>query len=95
MPMFRPDIPPHVSEIIRYLSPDLKGSIKAAIRALCVNPNEGEPLVKELEGLWKYRVKRFRIVYTIDRRHKVIRVMAIRHRWSVYEEVTERLHHQT
>ena len=95
MPMFRPDIPPHVSEIIPHLSPDLKGSIKAAIRALCVNPNEGEPLVKELEGLWKYRVKRFRIVYTIDRRHKVIRVMAIRYRRSVYEEVTERLHHQT
>lgn len=94
MPMFRPDIPPHVSEIIRHLSPDLKGSIKAAIRSLCVNPNEGEPLVKELEGLWKYRVKRFRIVYTIDRRHKVIRVMAIGHRRSVYEEVTERLHHQ-
>ena len=62
------------------LSPELKGSIKAAIRALCINPNEGEPLVKELEGLWKYRVKRFRIVYAIDRRHKVIRVMAIRHR---------------
>ncbi len=51
MPMFRPDIPPHVSEIIRHLSPDLKGSIKAAIRALCVNPKEGEPLVKEIGGI--------------------------------------------
>ncbi len=95
MPVFRADIPPHVAEIIRHLSPDLKRSIKAAVRALCMNPNEGEPLVKELEGLWKYRVQRFRIVYAIDRRRKVIRMMAIGHRRSVYEEVTERIHQQS
>lgn len=87
--MFRADIPPHVSEVIRHLSPDLKGSIKAAVRALCLNPGEGAPLVKELEGLWKYRVNRFRIVYAIDQRRKVIRVMAIGHRQSVYEELAE------
>ncbi len=89
--MFRLDIPPHVSVAIRHLSQDLKRSIKAAVRALCVNPNEGAPLVKELEGLWKYRVRRFRIVYAIDRRRKVIRVMAVGHRRSVYEQVTEHL----
>ena len=85
--MFQPDISPHVSETIRRFPPDLKRSIKAAVRALCLNPNEGAPLVKELEGLWKYRVRRFRIVYAIDRRRKVIRVMAIGHRRTVYEEV--------
>ncbi len=89
--MFRPDIPAHVSAAIRHLSPDLKRNIKAAVRALCVNPSEGAPLVKELEGLWKYRVRRFRIVYAIDRRRKVIRVMAVGHRRSVYEQVTEHL----
>jgi mRNA interferase RelE/StbE len=89
--MFLADIPPHAAEVIRHLSPDLKRSIKAAVRALCVNPSEGAPLVKELEGLWKYRVSRFRIVYAIDRRRKVIRVMAVGHRRSVYEEVTKHL----
>ncbi len=87
--MFCPDIPPHVSEAFGHFSPDLKRSIKAAVRALCVNPNDGDPLVKELEGLWKYRVRRFRIVYAIDQRRKVIRVMVIGHRREVYEEVTE------
>ena len=89
--MFRADIPPHVSEVIRHLSPDLKRSVKAAVRALCMNPSEGAPLVKELEGLWKYRVRRFRIVYAIDRRRKVIRGMAVVHRRSMYEEVTKHL----
>ena len=87
--MFRPDFPPHVAESIRHFSPDLKCSIKAAVRALCVNPSEGTSLVKELEDLWKYRVRRFRIVYAIDRRRKVIRIMAVVHRRSVYEEVAE------
>jgi mRNA interferase RelE/StbE len=89
--MFRADIPPHAAEVIRHLSPDLKRSIKAAVRALCVNPSEGAPLVKELKGLWKYRVRRFRIVYAIDQRRKVLRVMAIGHRRSVYEELSEDL----
>jgi len=60
--VFRPDIPPHVAAVIRHLPPDLKRSIKAAIRALSHAPESGTPLVRELERFWKYRVRRFRIV---------------------------------
>jgi len=28
----------------------------------------GEALLRELAGLWKYKVRRFRIVYEIDRK---------------------------
>jgi mRNA interferase RelE/StbE len=41
--------------------------------------------------LWKYRVRRFRIVYAIDRKTRVIRLMAVGHRRHVYEELTVRL----
>ncbi|WP_454062592.1 type II toxin-antitoxin system RelE family toxin [Candidatus Nitrospira salsa] len=91
MASFQLDIPPHIAEIIRRLPPDIKRSIKSAVRTLCSTPTEGEPLVKELEGLWKYRVRRFRIVYAIDRKRKVIRIFAIGHRRSIYEEVTEQV----
>ncbi|MCH8040015.1 MAG: type II toxin-antitoxin system RelE/ParE family toxin [Nitrospinae bacterium] len=89
MPAFRPDIPPHVAEVIRHFPPDLKQSIKSAIRALSANPNGGEPLVRELEGFWKFRVKRFRIVYTIDRRRKMIRIIAVGHRHRIYDQIAE------
>jgi hypothetical protein len=36
MTAFQPDIPPHVAEIIRHLPPDVKRSIKQALRALSV-----------------------------------------------------------
>ena len=88
---FRPDIPPHVAEVIRALHPDLKRSIKAAIRGIATDPECGEPLMRELDGLWKYRVRRFRIVYAIDRKSRVIRLIAVGHRQSIYENLTAKL----
>ena len=91
MSPFRPDIPPHVAEVVRALHPDLKRSIKAAIRNIATDPECGEPLMRELDGLWKYRVRRFRIVYAIDRRARIIRLIAIGHRQSIYEDLTAKL----
>lgn len=88
---FCPDIPPHVGEVIRSFHPDLKRSIKAAVRAIATDPECGEPLMRELDGLWKYRVRRFRIVYAIDRKAHVIRLIVVVHRQSVYEDLTAKL----
>lgn len=95
MKPFRPDTPPHVAEVIRSLHPDLKRSIKAAVRAIATGPECGVPLLRELDGLWKYRVRRFRIVYAIDRKARVIRLMAVGHRRLVYEELSARLRRTT
>jgi mRNA interferase RelE/StbE len=91
MAAFQPDIPPHVAEIIRHLPPDVKRSIKQALRALSVAPDAGEPLRRELEGLWKYRVRRFRIIYAIDHDHRLMRIVAVGHRRGIYEETAEQL----
>jgi mRNA interferase RelE/StbE len=87
----RPEIPPHVAEILRRLHPDLKPRIKAAIRALTRDPGLGEPLKRELEGLWKYRVRRFRIVYAVDRSRRVFRILAIGHRQRIYEDIAKQV----
>ena len=92
---FRPDIPPHVAEVIRSLHHDLKRSIKAALRNIATDPECGEPLMRELDGLWKYRVRRFRIVYTIDRKARVIRLIAVGHRQSIYEDLIAKLRTKT
>ena len=83
MTPFRPDIPPHVAEVIRSLHPDLKRSIKAAVRGIATDPECGAPLLRELDGFW--------IVYAIDRKRRVIRLMAVGHRRHMYEELTVRL----
>jgi mRNA interferase RelE/StbE len=81
---FRPDIPPHVAELIRSLHPDLKRPIKSAIRAIAADPECGNPLKRELDGLRKYRVRRFCIVYAVDQKIRIIRLMAVGHRRYVY-----------
>ena len=84
---YRLDIPLHVAEILRHLPPELKRPIKSALQALGRDPALGEPLQRELEGLWKYRVRRFRIVYAFDRGSRILRVFAVGHRQTIYEEV--------
>ena len=91
MAVYRPDIPTHVAEIIRHLPPDVKRSIKQALRALSAHPFTGAPLVRELSGLWTFKVRRFRIIYDVDRRARVIRIFAVGHRREVYEELANRL----
>ena len=95
MAVFRPDIPPHVAEVIRHLAPDIKRSVKQALRALCSDPFSGEPLLRELAGLRKFRVRRFRIVYEIDREKRLLRIFAVGHRRGVYEQVADQLRRTT
>lgn len=94
MTTFRPDIPPHVAKVIRSLHPDLKRSIRSAIRAIATETECGEPLQRELDGLRKFRVRRFRIVYAVNRKTRVIRLLAVGHRQQVYEELAARLRHK-
>jgi mRNA interferase RelE/StbE len=88
---FTLDIPPEAADVIRHLSPDLKRGIREALRALSLSPHEGVPLVQELDGKWRYRVRRYRIVYEIDSRSRVLRVVAVGHRRHIYEQVAARL----
>lgn len=87
MPAYRLAIPPHVAERIRHLPPDLKRGVREAIRAIANDPGRGEPLRRELQAYMKYRVRRFRIVYRVDRKAKAVMIMALGHRRSVYEDV--------
>jgi mRNA interferase RelE/StbE len=87
----RAEFAPHVAAIVRRLVPDLKQSVKQAVRALRADPEVGEPLQRELEGLWRYRVRRFRIVYRVDRRRRVIEILAVGHRSTVYDAVAAEL----
>ena len=89
MGRYRPVIPPDVATVVRRLHPDLKQSVKSALRTLCDDPSAGEPLRRELEGLWKYRVRRFRIVYSVDRARHLLHVVAVGHRRTVYEALSE------
>jgi len=87
VPPFTLDIPPHVADVLRHLPPDVKRPVKAAIRAIAANPGIGAPLERGLNGLWQFRVRRFRIVYAVHRSRTIVRVMAVAHRRRVYDDL--------
>ena len=91
MRVFRIDVPPHVAEVVRHLPPEVKRGVKAALRAVAEDPAIGEPLRRELAGLWKFRVRRYRLVYEVDRDARVVRVVAVGHRRGIYDEVVARV----
>ena len=91
MAVYRPDIPPHVAEVIRHLPPDIQRSVKETLRSLSADPISGVPLMRELSGLWKYKVRRFRIIYQLDRRARIIRIYAVGHRREVYEKLADQM----
>jgi len=87
MSRYRLVIAPQVAAVVRALHPDLKRSVRSALDALGDAPSIGEPLRGELAGLWRYRVRRFRIVYELDRSARLVRVMAVGPRRSIYEDL--------
>lgn len=40
--------------------------------------------------MWRYRVRRYRVVYEINARARTLRIVAVGHRRDVYEELAER-----
>ena len=91
MGVYRPLIPPDVAKLVRHLPPQLKRDVRQALRSLSIDPFSGLPLVGELTGLWRIRIRRFRIVYEPDRKARVIRIFAIGHRRQIYEAIVEQL----
>jgi mRNA interferase RelE/StbE len=65
--------------------------VKEALRALGSDPLAGEPLERELEGLRRYRVRRFRIVYRTNPPRRTIEIFAIGDRRTIYENLAESL----
>ncbi len=89
----RVEVPPHVADVIRQLPPDLKSAVRATLRELARDPTLGDPLGGELEGLRKVRVRRYRIVYALDRRSRALQLFAVGHRRDVYEGIAARRRH--
>lgn len=88
---YRPAFAPWVADRVRHLPPDIKRAVKEAIRALALAPERGDALERELEGCLKYKVRRYRIVYRVDRDARTVHILAMGHRRTIYEEAAERL----
>jgi mRNA-degrading endonuclease RelE of RelBE toxin-antitoxin system len=87
MVRYHVSIPPHVADVLRCLPPAIERDAKQALRILSTDPHAGERLEEELAGLWKYRIRSFRIVYRIIADQRLIQVMGIGPRGTIYDMI--------
>ena len=89
MNLWQPRIDPEVVKAITHFPPAIKHDIKCSLRILSNNPHSGEPLQRELKGLWKYRIRSFRIIYRLLAKDRLIHIVAIGHRKTIYDVVRQ------
>lgn len=77
-------MPDGVAALIRSLHPSLKKKIRTGMDMIVQTPLIGKPLKQDLQGLYSYRIGKFRIVYRLH--GKVIELVAIGPRKHIYSE---------
>ncbi|MEW6418664.1 MAG: type II toxin-antitoxin system RelE/ParE family toxin [Nitrospirota bacterium] len=72
--------------LVRTLHPDLKRKIKAALQTVLIDPQSGKALKDELKGLQSFKVGKFRVIYKTATDKRIIQIVAIGPRKTIYEE---------
>ena len=86
MTIWKLHVPDPLVAMVRRLHPDLKRKVRASLAALSRDPQAGESLREELEGLRSLRVGRIRIIYRIVNEERTVNIIAIGPRANIYEE---------
>ena len=77
---------PETSRLLSKLHPENKKLIRSALEDLRKNPYAGSDLQEELHGFKSFKLKRYRVLYSINEKENIIRIFHIGHRKDVYEQ---------
>jgi mRNA interferase RelE/StbE len=86
MKAFKLRFTPEASRLISKFHPENKKLIKRALNDLCLNPHIGNDLQEKLYGFKSFKIKRYRILYTINEEKHFILIFYVGHRKDVYEQ---------
>ena len=70
---------------LKKLPEDVKGKVLGAVDEIAANPFLGVKLRGELEGRWRWRIGKYRIIYIIDEPQKRIVLLDVGLRKFIYE----------
>ena len=76
---------------IRNLHPEIKAVIKSRLQKIKDNPFTGKGLERELSGYRSLRAKRFRVIYCIREKDKMVEIHHVGRRTDIYELFKESL----
>ncbi len=77
---------PEARRLISHLHPENKRQIKKALGELQQDPYPGKDLQEGLSGYKSLRIKKYRVLYNINVKEKIIQILYICLRGDVYEQ---------
>ena len=75
-----------VKGLVTHMHPIRRRKLKESLKEIAKDPFSGKPLQEELVGLYSYRVGPLRIIYSLNKVAKVVHVIAIGPRRTIYAE---------
>lgn len=87
---WRYEISPEAARNLRDLGPSAAAEIKVFLEQRvkgAINPEQfGKPLRGSKHGLWRYRVRDYRLLCRLEKSVLIVVIVAVGHRSSVYED---------
>ena len=77
------------AEAFKRLNPEIRKQLKLGLKELADNPYAGKELQDELTEFRSYRIKRYRIVYSIHDGGRILKVYMVGHRREIYDLFSE------
>ena len=75
---------------IRHLHPEIRTIIRKRLKELAQNPYIGKRLEKEISEYFSLRARRFRIIYKVKKKEKILEIHYVGHRKDIYELVKDK-----
>lgn len=82
--MYKLLISPKAEKSLKKLKIDHQKAMLEALGEISDDPFVGKPLTRELTGRFSLRVGVYRIIYSVNRKDKTVRVFTAGHRSTVY-----------
>lgn len=88
---YRLDMDRNTRVLVSHMSPVQRRKTKETLRTIAMDPFEGKALQDDLAGLRSCRVGPLRVVYQIHTGKKIVHVITIGPRRTVYKELEKEL----
>ena len=83
--MFKLKLTAKAKKELKYIQKSYKMVVALALEDIKDSPFSGKPLSRELLGKFSYRVGMYRIIYTVNKKDKIITIVSDGHRATIYQ----------
>ncbi len=83
--MYQLIIAPQAQKELKVIKKSFGQPISIALQELKEDPNIGKPLSRDFSGKFSFKVGPYRIIYSVNKKDRIIRILSAGHRATIYK----------